>query len=128
MYLKTHKAGKRPMRGIVVLSITQTKCIPLLSAIQEKFGGNITLVNGAIKWESAKSLPIIFEVLYPNSVMKKQKLRCLLKNLLGVNIQAKLIRGKGRGGAFSCVPPSREWTACKWRDFLGTETLLPWSR
>lgn len=123
-----NKSPRKPMRGLLTLLITQPKCLALLPAIQEKFGGNIHAGSREVRWESRKSLPPIFEELYPHIVMKKQKLRCLLKNMFGVNIQAKPIRGKGNAGAFSCVPPSREWTASKWREYLGTETLLPWSR
>ena len=123
-----NKSPRSAMRGLLTLSIGQPKCLALLPAIQEKFGGNSYTGSCEVRWESCKSLPPIFEVLYPYVVMKKQKLQCLLKNMFGVNIEAKPIRGKGNAGAFSCVPPSREWTASKWREYLGTETLLPWSR
>ena len=123
-----NKSPRRAIRGLLTLAITQPKCLALLPAIQEKFGGNVFTGSREVRWESRKSTPLIFEVLYPHVVMKKQKLRSLLKNMFDVNIQAKPIKGKGNAGAFSCVPPSREWTASKWREYLGTETLLPWSR
>lgn len=123
-----NKSPRRAMRGLLTLAVGQPKCVALLPAIQKKFGGNSFTGSCEVRWESRKSLPPIFEVLYPHIVMKRQKLRCLLKNMFDVNLEARPIEGKGNAGAFSCVPPSREWTASKWREYLGTETLLPWSR
>lgn len=90
------------------IKLTQSKCPAILTAIQDRYGGNLSPstdkkdqpAGSVLTWHSAVSLQSIIPVLLPNSMTKHVKLACVLRYAADISLEGC--------AAVQCMQPLRD--------------------